>query len=88
MSRHRTPFLGITQAPIPIAGGCSLLVSPIAGNLPLPLFGTGPGDGAVTITVGLPKPVSVGSFTAQTFVIDSGVPQGFWNSNGVLVTVQ
>ena len=87
-------FLGLQQAAVPMGGGCFLNVAPpIAASLGpfalYPLGGSGPGVGWLSIPALLPGTLQPGfSFTSQVFILDSGVPKGFSNTNGVEVTLQ
>lgn len=82
-------LLGLGQASSPLGGGCTLLLSGVLPQtLMLPLFGTGPGSGAISISSGLPANLLAGSITAQSFVADSALGQGFTSTNGVVLTTR
>lgn len=80
---------GANQAAVPIAGGCSLLVTPIALALPIPLGGSGPGAGSVLLFGTIPPGVPSGTrFTLQVFVQDGGGAGGFAATAGSELEVQ
>ena len=82
-------LFGAVETSTPIAqGNCALLISPISPvAIVLPLFGSGPGNGFISITGNLPASV-VGEFTLQVFAADPTYTIGFVTTNGVKVIVQ
>lgn len=76
------------QAQLPLQGACSLLVSPAAVSLVVPLFGVGPGGGSITLNSSIPVGVPSASIFMQAFVLDGGAPGGFAATNGMRLTVQ
>lgn len=80
-------LVGVAPATIPIPGPCTLLVSPLPASATLPLFGSGPGNGAVAFSATLPLNMPSGSIYLQGFVPDPGVPSGFSATNGLRLTV-
>ncbi|MEO6596128.1 MAG: hypothetical protein ABIP94_15370 [Planctomycetota bacterium] len=74
---------GTTQFTFPLFG-CNLLIGGllVTGVVPLDIVGAG--------NLSLPLPLGSGGFslTLQAFVLDTGGPQGFSATNGVLVLVQ
>ncbi|MBK6942190.1 MAG: FG-GAP repeat protein [Planctomycetes bacterium] len=73
-------LLGLTQASVPMGGGCSLLVSPL---LPITLSLSLDATGAVAVPVSYPNLPTPIPLTLQAFVADPANPTGFSNSNGV-----
>lgn len=81
-------LFGQSQANIPAGFGCSVHIAPVLPPTPLiPLFGTGPGQGAISFSASLPTNMPGGSFTMQAFCADPGAPLGFTATNGVEVVV-
>ncbi|MFG0319332.1 MAG: hypothetical protein ACF8XB_18825 [Planctomycetota bacterium JB042] len=86
---HALILLGAGTANLSIGGGCSLLLSGISPTgLSVPLGGSSPGAGRVSLSAMLPTTVSSGSFAMQAFVADAAAVTGFSATNGVLVTVR
>lgn len=83
-------FLGVNEVALPMGAGCTLNVSPILPAIigPIPLTGLFPGQGAATLNAPLPASATPGTVKMQAFVIDSGAPLGFSNTNGVSMTIQ
>ncbi|MBL8767465.1 MAG: hypothetical protein JNL94_08880 [Planctomycetes bacterium] len=83
-------FFGLTQSAIPIPGtvDCFLRVAPLLPlSFSLPLFGSGPGNGAISFPATIP-PGSFGvAITMQAFVLDPGGQLGFTASNGLEIFV-
>lgn len=85
-------LLGLGQASTPIGGGCALNVSPVLPVTvgPLPLFGVGPGNGAISAPVTIPPVAAVLiTVTLQAVIGDATAPNGlgFTLTNGVSVTL-
>jgi len=86
-------FIGLGPASLAMGGGCTLNVSPLVGAPigPFPLFGAGPGNGAISVPITVPNsvPAFVFPVTLQVFVADPTAPSGvgFSNSNGVQLTL-
>lgn len=77
-------LFGLTQAAIPIGGGCQLLVSPVLPAIvAFPLGGVGPGNGTITLNSTVPLSTSGITFTLQAFVTDGGNPLGYAATNGL-----
>ncbi|MBI4880227.1 MAG: FG-GAP repeat protein [Planctomycetes bacterium] len=82
-------FVGATQAALPMGAGCTLNVWPAIGPLgPLPLSGSGPGNGSISAVVAIPPASPLGQVSVQAFVVDPGAALGFSNSNGVQLDIQ
>ena len=84
-------LFGLQDASVPLAGGCSLLVSPVLQPVlgPFSLGGTGPGQGSLSFGAPIPPDlVPIVTVTMQAFVIDAGVPSGYANTNGVTLNIQ
>ncbi len=82
-------FLGLAQATLPMGYGCSLNVSPPFPLFMVPLAGSGPGSGWVSLSLPIPAGIPLGSVaTLQAFVVDPGGALGFSNTNGVQLTIQ
>ncbi len=79
-------LFGLSPAAIPIgATGCVLSVAPVLGpTLNVPLGGVGPGNGSVTLLGTVPASAAGLSVALQVFVADA-TPQGYSNSNGLLL---
>lgn len=80
---------GLSQAEIPMGGGCDLLVAPllpptIALNVPT----TGVGGGSITASGFLPEAASGATMTMQAFVVDQGTIRGFAATSGMTVSIQ
>lgn len=79
-------FFGATTASIPV-GNCTFLVAPIAITATVPLGGSGPGTGSLTLPGLLPPGSAGASFTMQTWVMDSTSPVQWNGTNGLQVTI-
>jgi hypothetical protein len=81
--------LGLNPTSQLMEGGCFVWISPISPNvLVLPLFGSGAGSGAISITAPLPIMIGVpASIELQGFLIDPGVPHGYTTTNAVRMTI-
>lgn len=76
------------QSNIQIPNGCSLLVDPVLPpTITLPLFGTGGGAGAISITGAFPPGLSGYSFSMQAFCADPANSWGYSATNGLTATV-
>ncbi|MCB9883824.1 MAG: hypothetical protein H6834_18695 [Planctomycetes bacterium] len=74
-------------ANVPIAGGCSLLVTPLFGPvLPVPLGGARPGSGTFVVTGPMPLAAAGFTFGLQVLSVDPGAPVGFSASNALIVS--
>lgn len=81
-------FVGINQASIPAGGGCFLNVAPIVSQIgPLPLFGSGPGNGFFQISSNLPVTAAPGTARLAAACADVGAELGFTLTNGVEFTI-
>jgi len=86
-------YLGLGAGVVPLGGGCSLLLTPLLPGAisPLPLFGAGPGNGAITLPTTVPQsvPAVVLPVTLQVLIADPGSPSGTGLSatNGVKLTL-
>ncbi len=82
-------LLGLGPAASPLVNGCTLNLSFVLPSAlgPLPLFGSTPGTG--TITVGGPIPAGAAGATIyfQAFIPDTHVFQGYSNTAGVKVPI-
>ncbi|MFG0315983.1 MAG: hypothetical protein ACF8XB_01825 [Planctomycetota bacterium JB042] len=77
-------FFGAGLASVPMNGGCSLRVAPLfPASFSVPLGGSGPGNGSLTLSAVLPPSLAGTSFGMQVFVADGGAPAGFSNTNAV-----
>lgn len=79
--------LGLGQASLPMAGGCTLLVSPLPDVITVPLGGVGAGAGSIAFPTVLPADIPSLTFFMQAFVADRAHFWGFSNSAGVEVTI-
>lgn len=79
-------FFGATQASIPV-GNCTFLVSPLLITVTVPLGGSGPGTGGLTLPGLLPLGTAGASFTLQVWVQDPTSPVQWNGTNGLEVTV-
>lgn len=78
-------FVGVPQVSIPVPNTpCTLVTNPLI-TISLPLFGAGPGNGAISFPAALPPAIPPVAVFLQAFVIDGGVPHGFSNTNGVAI---
>lgn len=81
-------FFGATTASFPLGGGCTYYLAPVlAPFAALPLLGSGPGDGSLVISGGIPAGAANTLFTMQAIVLDSGSPIGGATTNGIQVSV-
>lgn len=80
-------MVGLQQAKQVLPAGCMLRVAPVLIALPVPLGGSGPGNGSIVIPATLPTTTGSGSATLQGFIIDGGVAQGFSTTNGVQIDI-
>lgn len=79
-------FFGGDLASVPMNGDCFLRVAPLfPASFALPLSGSGPGSGALTLSAVLPASLSGAQFAMQVFVADANAPAGFSNTNAVLL---
>ena len=79
---------GAGQGSAPFKGG-TLLAAPLVGPIvPLPLGGSGPGNGSVSVQALLPTSVGSIVFTLQAWVHDLGAPAGWASTNGVQVGLE
>lgn len=82
-------LLGLGQTSVPLGSGCTLLLSDVLPqSLLLPLFGTGAGGGAISVSVGLPPDLLAGSITLQGFIADTALPIRYTVTNGVALTTR
>ncbi len=82
-------FVGLNAVSIPAGGGCTLLVDPIALILPLPLGGSGPGAGAISVPAQIPSGMANVLVRAQAFLPDPGAgAQGFSTTNGLNIDIR
>lgn len=81
-------LFGLDKGETPIGFGCSLYLTGVLPPAPVvPLGGSGPGTGTVTLLGTLPSDIGGNSFAIQTFVLDPGAPLGFTASNGLKISV-
>ncbi len=81
-------FVGLSAASLPAGGGCTLLLNPIVLSIPLPLGGSGPGNGAITVPATIPYSAPDVIVKVQVFVADAGAgAQGFSTTNGVSIDI-
>jgi len=67
---------GFTPA-LPLGFGCPLNITPLLLALPgLPMGGSGPGDGTVTLTSALPPAAAGVTLSMQALAVDGGVAAG------------
>lgn len=82
-------LIGTHELPPGSGLGCPIL---IGGVLPVeikvPLFGSSPGEGAISIAGSIPTGYGPFEFVAQAFAADPTLPGGYSSSNGVRVQVQ
>lgn len=80
---------GLTRAALELQDGCMLRVTPLLGfGPPIPLSGTGPGNGAFSLNVRLPASAASGAVTLQALVLDAATSRGWTTSNGVEITIR
>jgi hypothetical protein len=82
-------LFGIGSAALPLPGGCTLLTAPLLPAVlgPVPLSGTGPGNGLFVVTGTIPLGTATGTIYIQGFVIDPGSSSTYAASNGVVLNV-
>jgi hypothetical protein len=80
---------GTGAAALPLAGGCTLLTAPLLPAVlgPVPLAGTGPGNGFLVVSGTVPPGTAPVTIYVQGFVIDPGASAGHCASNGVVLSV-
>lgn len=78
---------GTQAATMPLAGGCTLLTIPSPATTTLPLFGIGPGNGAIAVSASIPVGFPLTSIFMQGFTADPGIAQGYAATNGLRLTV-
>jgi YVTN family beta-propeller protein len=83
-------FFGLGEAAIPMGYDCTLNVAPLLAPVlgPLPLSGSGAGNGTISLPGTLPLGLPQVTITMQAFVSDAGGAGGFANSNGAKLGVQ
>jgi len=83
-------LLGTQRSVLELWPGCVLRVAPVfAVSPPIPLVGSGPGNGAFSLNVLIPPATLPGTrITAQVAVIDPGALRGLSASNGLDVDVR
>lgn len=80
---------GAQPAALPIGGGCQLHAFPLAPIvIPVPLPGSGPGGGSITIGGTIPAGAGTLSVVTQFFTVDPGVALGYAGSNAVQINQQ
>jgi hypothetical protein len=81
-------IFGLSEAAIPMGGGCLLNVTPVLPPVfAIPLGGAGPGNGSATLIGTFPALTAGLLFTMQAFVADPNVPMGFSSTAGLRVKV-
>lgn len=81
-------LIGLGEGSIPVGGGCSLLVTPLAPvSLTVPLGGFGPGTGSLSIPLIVTPNLAGADFTLQVWVVDGATGVGGAGSNGVHVHI-
>ncbi len=78
---------GPASAPIPLGGGCDLLVQPVAIVGPIPLSGAGPGTGAYMASLTVPLGVPAGAVSLQVLTFDGPGQNGLAASAGTTITL-
>lgn len=82
-------LFGLNKAAIPVGGGCLLQVVPtLAPLIVLPLSGSGPGQGSVSVSATLPTALPLVAFTMQAFCEDATAALGFSATKGIEVSIQ
>ncbi|MBK6939758.1 MAG: hypothetical protein IPH13_06035 [Planctomycetes bacterium] len=79
--------LGTQSSSIPLPSGCTLLTVSAATPIALPVFGSGPGNGSITVGASIPVNFPLVSVFMQAFVFDPGVAQGYCATNGLRLSV-
>ncbi|MBI4880866.1 MAG: hypothetical protein HY812_14595 [Planctomycetes bacterium] len=80
-------FFGLSQAAIPMNGGCFLNLYPVLPvQIGLPLLGSGPGAGHIAFNAVVPPGLPAFTVDLQAFVAEPSLPHGFSNTNGVELT--
>lgn len=82
--------IGFGPAQIPMGGGCALLVAPMLPSMlgPIPLFGTGPGNGFISAGNEVPNGLVPMDLYLQAFCSDPNATLGFTATNGVKLTIE
>lgn len=80
-------FVGSSKASLPLGGGCELLLFPIGATYPVPLSGSGPGDGWISLTIQLPAATPVGTYFMQALVPDAAGAKGYSMSNALSIEI-
>ncbi|MBI4881171.1 MAG: FG-GAP repeat protein [Planctomycetes bacterium] len=81
-------FVGLNAVSIPAGGSCTLLVDPIPLILPLPLGGSGAGEGAISVPAQIPSGMANVLVRAQAFLPDPGGVPGFSTTNGLHIDIR
>ena len=76
-------FVGVAPTSIPLAGGCTLLTSPVV-QLALPLDATG----SITVPAVIPATTPAIPVSMQAFNLDAGVPYGYRATDAVTANIQ
>ena len=66
-----------------LGGGCVLRVNPILAIMPLPLTGSGPGNGGFQLPLTIPSGAASGTLTLQAFQRDPGPGHILFGTNGL-----
>ncbi|MFG0316752.1 MAG: hypothetical protein ACF8XB_05725 [Planctomycetota bacterium JB042] len=81
-------LFGLDKGETPLGFGCSLHLTGVLPPAPVvPLGGSGPGTGTVTLLGALPSDIGGNSFALQAFVLDAAAPLGFAPTNGLKLNV-
>lgn len=81
-------LFGLVPAAIPVGGGCTLNLSPVLpGVFALPLSGSGPGGGSISLTGPIPPGTGAFSLEMQVFTLDPGVVGAFANTAGITLSL-
>ncbi|MBI4881687.1 MAG: hypothetical protein HY812_18800 [Planctomycetes bacterium] len=82
-------LFGLFPGAIPFGvNNCFLNVTPVVGpQILLPLLGSGPGNGAISLSAALPLTSPPGTFTMQAFCGDPGTPEGMTSTKGLQMTI-
>ena len=76
-------FIGVAPTNMPLPGGCNLLIDALPKFFTLPLSGGAAGQGQASLAVTIPTNLPSGSLYMQSFLLDSGVADGFTVTNGL-----